>query len=74
MTDDTYQYTARVDHQITNRQRIYGRWVMNNNTNDSPGYSPDVRSANETTQHNIGVQLHQFADAEDAADGDRRDT
>jgi hypothetical protein len=55
VTDDTSQYTARVDHQITNRQRVYGRWVMNRNTNDSPGYSPDVRSANETTQHNIGL-------------------
>ena len=55
VTDDTYQYTARVDHQLTGGQRIYGRWVMNENTNDSPGYSPDVRSANETTQHNIGV-------------------
>jgi Carboxypeptidase regulatory-like domain/TonB-dependent Receptor Plug Domain len=55
VTDDTYQYTGRVDHQITNKQRIYGRWVMNKNTNDSPGYSPDVRSDNETTQHNIGV-------------------
>jgi Carboxypeptidase regulatory-like domain/TonB dependent receptor/TonB-dependent Receptor Plug Domain len=54
VTDDTYQYTARVDHQITNGQRIYGRWIMNNNENDSPGYSPEVRSANETTQHNIG--------------------
>ena len=54
VTDDTYQYTARIDHQITGAQRIYGRWVMNSNENDSPGYSPDVRSANETTQHNIG--------------------
>lgn len=55
VTDDTYQFAARVDHQITNSQRVYGRWVMNKNTNDSPGYSPDVRSANETTQHNIGL-------------------
>lgn len=55
VTDDTYQYTARIDHQINNSQRIYARWVMNENENDSPGYSPDVRSANETSQHNIGV-------------------
>ena len=55
VTNDTYQYTARVDHQITPRQRIYGALVMNKNTNDAPGYSPDVRSADETTQHNIGV-------------------
>jgi hypothetical protein len=55
VTDDTYQYTARVDHQLTNKQRIYGRWVMNENTNDMPGYSPDVRSENKTKQHNIGL-------------------
>ena len=55
VTDDTYQYTARLDHQFTANQRIYGRWVMNKNPTDSPGYSPDVRSANKTTQHNIGV-------------------
>jgi hypothetical protein len=55
VTDDTYQYMARIDHQITGNQRLYGRWVMHKNTTDSPGYSPDVRSENETTQHNIGV-------------------
>ena len=53
--DDTYQYTARVDHQLTRGQRIYGRWVMNSNDNRSPGYTPDITSTNETTQHNIGV-------------------
>ncbi len=55
VTDDTYQHIARVDHQITNSQRVYGRWVMYKNTTDSAGYSPDVRSTNETTQHNIGL-------------------
>ncbi|MGH9309816.1 MAG: TonB-dependent receptor [Vicinamibacterales bacterium] len=55
VTDDTWQYTARVDHQLTAGQRIYGRWVMNRNTNDSPGYSPEIRSTNETTQHNVGL-------------------
>lgn len=55
VTDDTYQYTARIDHQLTSGRRIYGRWVMNRNTNDSPGYSPESRSNNETTQHNIGL-------------------
>ena len=53
--DDTYQYTARVDHQLTRSQRIYGRWVMNSNENRSPGYAPDITSSTETTQHNIGV-------------------
>jgi hypothetical protein len=55
VTDDTYQYTARLDHQFSTSQRIYGRWIMNKNTVDSPGYSPEIRSTDETTQHNIGV-------------------
>ena len=55
VTNDTYQYTARVDHQINTRQRVYARLVMNKNTNEAPGYSPDVRSNDETTQRNIGV-------------------
>jgi hypothetical protein len=55
VTDDTYQYITRVDHQLTPGQRIYGRWVMNRNTNHSPAYSPDTRSDNKTTQHNIGL-------------------
>jgi hypothetical protein len=53
--DDTYQYTARVDHQLTRSQRIYGRWVMNSNDNASPGYTPEITSTTETRQHNIGV-------------------
>lgn len=52
--DDTYQYTARVDHQLTRSQRLYGRWVMNSNDNASPGYTPDITSTAETRQHNIG--------------------
>jgi len=55
VTDDTYQYITRVDHQFTAGQRVYGRWVMNRNTNHSPAYSPDTRSDNKTTQHNIGL-------------------
>ena len=55
VTEDTYQSTIRLDHQITNSQRIYGRWVTNRNTTDSPGYSPEVRAEDETIQHNVGV-------------------
>lgn len=55
VTNDTYQYTARIDHQVASNQRIYGRWVMNRNEADNPGYSPAVRATDKTTQHNIGV-------------------
>jgi carboxypeptidase family protein len=53
--NNTYQYTARLDHQLTQRQRIYGRWVMNDNESEGPGYTPDQRFSDATTQHNIGV-------------------
>lgn len=53
--DDTSQYALRVDHQITNTQRIYGRWMVMDNQTDSPGYSPDARASNDTRQHNVGV-------------------
>ena len=46
---------ARVDHLITDRQRIYGRWVVFDNTQQSPDYSPDVVQSNNTRQHNIAL-------------------
>lgn len=53
--NNTYQYTARLDHQITQRQRIYGRWVMNDNESINNGYNPSQRGSDSTTQHNVGV-------------------
>lgn len=40
---------------ITDRQRIYGRWVIFDNTQQSPDYSPDVVQSNQTRQHNIAL-------------------
>ena len=54
VTDDTYQYTAQ------GRSPDYGRpahlWPLGDELQRErlAGYSPEVRSANETTQHNIG--------------------
>jgi len=53
--EDTWEGTARVDHQITDRQRIYGRWVAFDNTQQSPDYRPDVVQTNNTRQHNIAL-------------------
>lgn len=53
--EDTWEGTARVDHQITDQQRIYGRWVVFDNTQQSPDYRPDVVQANNTRQHNIAL-------------------
>ncbi|HET8549343.1 MAG TPA: TonB-dependent receptor [Bryobacteraceae bacterium] len=53
--NDTWEGTARIDHQITNNQRIYGRWVVVDNLAQSPGYSPQIVSDNTTRQHNVGL-------------------
>jgi hypothetical protein len=53
--DTTYEGIARIDHQITPNQRIYGRWVVVNNTNDAPDYTPAVLQNTTTRQHNVGL-------------------
>ena len=53
--NDTYEGTGRIDHQITDTQRIYGRWVIVDNATRSPGYSPDIISDNVTRQHNVAL-------------------
>jgi hypothetical protein len=53
--DDTWEGTMRIDHQITDRQRIYGRWVAYDNSADSPDYRPEVAQTNNTRQHNIAM-------------------
>src|SRR5579885_297291 len=54
-SDTTYEGTIRVDHEITQNQRIYGRWVIVDNNTDSPDYRPDVQQNNATRQHNVGL-------------------
>jgi outer membrane receptor protein involved in Fe transport len=53
--EDTWEGTARIDHQITDRQRIYGRWVVFDNTQESPDYRPEVAQTNNTRQHNVAL-------------------
>jgi hypothetical protein len=52
---DNTQGTLRLDHLITNKQRIFGRWVIY----DSPflfyGYSPKMYENNTTRQNSVGV-------------------
>lgn len=53
--DDTWEGTMRIDHQITGSQRIYGRWVIYDNTLASPDYRPEVVQTNNTRQHNMAL-------------------
>ena len=52
---DIYEVTARIDHQLTNKQRIYGRYIINNSDQSLPQYRPDVTQENCTKQQNVGL-------------------
>ncbi len=56
--NDTYEYLGRVDHQITDKQRIYGRWVVQDYNVTSPDYKPEVTSTDTNLQHNVGVNYN----------------
>ncbi|MCW5978589.1 MAG: TonB-dependent receptor [Bryobacteraceae bacterium] len=53
--EDTYEYTSRVDYQVTNNHRLYGRWVVVDVTRVTPGYRPDITEDRTIFQHNAGV-------------------
>jgi hypothetical protein len=53
--ENTFEYTGRIDHQITNNQRIYGRLTYNHDTANPPQYKPDMIRYTVTTQHNAGI-------------------
>jgi hypothetical protein len=52
---DTYEYVSRIDHQITSKHRIFGRWIIFDNRQTPPDYKPDVYAQNKTKQHNVGL-------------------
>ena len=69
--DRTTRISTRRASIISSRsgQRIYGRWVMNDNENDRPATRPiRVGERDHAAQHRR--QLHQHPDADDAADRD----
>lgn len=56
--DNSYEGTGRIDHQITDKQRIYGRWIVYDNTLTNPDYRPEVAQTNNTRQHNVGLNYN----------------
>ncbi|MEW5980466.1 MAG: TonB-dependent receptor [Acidobacteriota bacterium] len=53
---DIHEVTARFDHYISDKQRIYGRYIINDFSADTPGYKPqDVIQNNSTKQQSLGV-------------------
>ena len=42
--------TVRIDQQLTDKQRIYGRYIINDSTKSQQYYKPDVTRNNGTKQ------------------------
>lgn len=50
--DANDNYVGRVDHQITNSQRIYGRLIVVSDNSMPPQYSPSITQHNHVKQYN----------------------
>jgi hypothetical protein len=55
VSNDTRIVSGRIDHQITSKQRIYGRWNYDNNPTQQSDYQPSVLSTNQTSHQNIAL-------------------
>ena len=53
--DDSWEYISRIDHQVNDSHRIYGRWIVTNNVNNALGTRPDIYRQTDTRQNNLGV-------------------
>jgi len=52
---DNSSATVRLDDTLTQKQRIYGRWVRYNSPQLFYGYSPSFYETNTTTQNSFGL-------------------
>jgi outer membrane receptor protein involved in Fe transport len=52
---DTYEFTNRIDHLISSKQKIYGRWVYFRDFEDTPGVLPTIYENRFTPQQNVGL-------------------
>lgn len=52
---DTTSGTARIDHMLTEKQHIYGRWVRYDSPQLFYGYSPQIWETNQTVQNSYGI-------------------
>lgn len=49
--NDTNNLVLRVDHQASNRHRIYGRWIRVGDDGTATGYTPDITEQSTLVQH-----------------------
>ena len=53
--DDNSNFVLRLDHSLTESQRLSFRWIRVGDTQTNYGYSPAVFSTQRIVQHNLGV-------------------
>jgi hypothetical protein len=53
--NDTWEGTGRIDHQITDSQRIYGRYLTVRQPSTAYGYSPSTVTNDQVTQHSLAL-------------------
>ncbi len=53
--NDTWEGMGRVDYQLTDSQRIYGRYVRIHQPSTLLGYKPEAITNDVVNQHNFGV-------------------
>ena len=54
-SDDKQMYSGRVDHQITEKQRISGRWNFDYEPLTAPAYRPDLPDTQIWNHHNTAL-------------------
>lgn len=53
--DDSWEFVSRIDHQFADNHRLYGRWIVTDNTFVSPDVRPDITKSDKTRQNNFGL-------------------
>ena len=53
--DDSWEFVSRIDHQFHESHRLYGRWIVTDNTFTNPDVRPDIFDQDNTRQNNFGL-------------------
>ena len=46
---------VRIDHQFSEKHRVYGRYIINDFVITTPQYRPDITSDNGAKAQNVGI-------------------
>ncbi len=54
-SNNTWEGTGRIDHNLTESQRVYGRYVLIRQPSQQLGYRPEAVTNDKVTQHNVAA-------------------